>query len=64
MSHEEFTGEDGCEDDEVDGAVAAHDLLALPVATLGEPAHAVAAGRDEWQDHAARSAARAVSEWD
>lgn len=30
ISHEDFTGLDGCEDDEVDGAVAAHDKLAVP----------------------------------
>jgi len=42
MSHEEFTGEDGCEDDEVDGAVAAHDLLALPVASLGSGVRSIA----------------------
>ncbi len=35
IAHEGFTGGEGCEDDEVDGAVAAHDLLAVPVATLG-----------------------------
>ena len=42
MSHEEFTGEDGCEDDEVDGAVAAHDLLTLPVASLGSGVRSIA----------------------
>jgi hypothetical protein len=34
LSHEDFTGEEGCADDEVDSAVAAHDVLALPVASL------------------------------
>jgi hypothetical protein len=34
-SHADFTGQDGDEDDPVDGSVAAHDLLALPPAVLG-----------------------------
>jgi hypothetical protein len=38
----------GCKDDEVDAAVAAHDLLALPALGLGD-AHAVGAGGDDWQ---------------
>ena len=29
IAHEDFTGLDGCEDDEVDGAVAAHDRIAV-----------------------------------
>lgn len=63
-AHDEFTGSEGDFDDPVDAGCAMHDLLSVPVATLGEAAHAVAAGRDEWQEHAARRAARAVSEWD
>jgi hypothetical protein len=47
-AHQDFTGQDGCEDDEVDAAVAAHDLLALPALGLGD-AHAVGAGGDDWQ---------------
>jgi len=49
LAHEEFTGEDGCEDDEVDGAVAAHDVLALPPATL-------TSGRVQAFDRAVREA--------
>lgn len=73
-AHQDFTGQDGCEDDEVDAAVAAHDLLALPALGLGET-HAVAAGGDDWQavlpggsqetGYALGSGgAPAVSEWD
>lgn len=46
--HEDFTGAEGDEDDGVDAAVAAHDLLALPAASLADDVHAYAAGRDPW----------------
>lgn len=35
VAHEDFTGADGDADDPVDGAVAAHDLLYVPPASLG-----------------------------
>ena len=75
-AHQDFTGQDGCEDDEVDAAVAAHDLLALPALGLGE-SHAVGAGGDDWQQpsailpggeastgYALGSGTPTVSEWD
>ena len=74
-AHQDFTGQDGCEDDEVDAAVAAHDLLALPALGLGE-SHAVGAGGDDWQGPAPQlttggavgggygSGPPAVSEWE
>ena len=76
-AHQDFTGQDGCEDDEVDAAVAAHDLLALPALGLGET-HAVAAGGDDWQGETldrggaypdvgyalVGSGGRTISEWD
>jgi hypothetical protein len=75
-AHQDFTGQDGCEDDEVDAAVAAHDLLALPALSLGD-SHAVGAGGDDWSlpsailpggeattGYALGSGVPAVSEWD
>ena len=34
-AHDEFTGSEGDFDDPVDAACAMHDLLSVPVATLG-----------------------------
>lgn len=47
-AHERFTGQDGGEDDEVDGAVAAHDQLALPALELGDESDVYGGGGDGW----------------
>ncbi len=62
-AHTGFTGVDGCEDDEVDAAVAAHDLLAVPVLTLDDT-RAVGAGGDDWSLAPQLGRGGEVSEWD
>ena len=48
ISHEDFTGLDGCEDDEVDSAVAAHDKIAVPGVRLGDLAAGRLLGERAW----------------
>lgn len=62
-AHQDFTGADGCEDDEVDAAVAAHDLLALPAMTLDDT-RVVGAGGDDWSQAPQLGRGGEVSEWD